>query len=210
MRGSRRDLRHQLGGQVEVLGLDRGVALRLGAERVEPGGEVAVGPVGLEQGGRRLDGLQQAPPGRCDRRGRLPALCAAGVAEQRRQPWAALHVDDPVPDRWRRTRRSRPRPAAAPRSGAGTIRIGALDHAVVVGRGHRHDLETERLDLLRRVCPLDRIGERAAGDDRALPAHQARHRGDGPSPPGLVRLMFVPWKSSAVRSFSRVLVISSS
>ena len=31
-----------------------------------------------------------------------------------------------------------------------------------------------------------------------------------PSPPGLVRLMLVPWKSSAVSLFSRVLVISSS
>ncbi len=31
-----------------------------------------------------------------------------------------------------------------------------------------------------------------------------------PSPPGFVRLMLVPWKSSAVRLFSRVLVISSS
>ena len=31
-----------------------------------------------------------------------------------------------------------------------------------------------------------------------------------PMPPGLVRVMFVPWKSSAVSLFSRVLVISSS
>ena len=63
----------------------------------------------------------------------------------------------------------------------------SLDHAVVVGRGHRHDLrDPERLDLLRRcMLPLDRIGERAAGDDRALPAHQARHRGDGAEPAGV-------------------------
>ena len=31
-----------------------------------------------------------------------------------------------------------------------------------------------------------------------------------PSPPGLVSEMFVPWKSSAVSSFSRVRVIRSS
>ena len=50
---------HQLGGQVEVLGLQARVAFRLRAERVEAGGEVALGPVGLEQRGRRLDRLQQ-------------------------------------------------------------------------------------------------------------------------------------------------------
>ena len=47
------------GGQVEVLGLERRVALGVAAERVEVGGEVAVGAVGLEQRGRRLDRLQQ-------------------------------------------------------------------------------------------------------------------------------------------------------
>ena len=31
-----------------------------------------------------------------------------------------------------------------------------------------------------------------------------------PIPPGLVKEMFVPWKSSAVNAFSRVFVISSS
>ena len=58
----------------------------------------------------------------------------------------------------------------------------SLDHAVVVRRGHRHHLrDPECLDLLRRsVPPLDRIGERAAGDDRALALQQARHGGDGP------------------------------
>ncbi len=53
------DARHQLRRQVEVLRLDRRVALGLAAERVEAGGEVAVGAVALEQRGGGLHGLQQ-------------------------------------------------------------------------------------------------------------------------------------------------------
>ena len=58
--------------------------------------------------------------------------------------------------------------------------LGSLDDPVVVGRGGRHHLaHAQRLDLVRRgVRPLDRVGERAAGDDRPLAAHQPRHRGD--------------------------------
>ena len=67
---SRRDLRHQLGGQIEVLGLDRGIALRLGAERVEAGRQVPVGAVGLEQRGCGLHRLEQLAVGRCWGRGR--------------------------------------------------------------------------------------------------------------------------------------------
>ncbi len=58
------DLRHQLGGEVEVLRLDRGVPLRRRAERVEPGGQVAVGAVALQQRGRRGDGSEQLLVGR--------------------------------------------------------------------------------------------------------------------------------------------------
>ncbi len=50
---------------------------------------------------------------------------------------------------------------------------------VVGGRHRRHLRDAERLDLLgRRVRPLDRVGDRADGHDRALPGHQAGHRGD--------------------------------
>ena len=58
--------------------------------------------------------------------------------------------------------------------------LGALDDPVVVRRGHRRDLrDAERLQLLgRSVRPLDRVGDRADGDDRALARHEARHRGD--------------------------------
>ena len=159
------------------------------AERVEVRREVAVGAVGLEQRGRRLDRLHQLEVG--------------------------LRLD---PGRGRGRRRRRRPPAAAPRrrpgcavvttlglisSACGDLlvevvlareqlvdaaqerpRLGALDHAVVVGRGHRHHLgDAERLDLLGgRVLPLDRVGDRAGGDDRALADHQPRHRGDGAQP----------------------------
>jgi hypothetical protein len=63
----------------------------------------------------------------------------------------------------------------------------ALDHAVVVGGGHRHDLRNpERLDLLGRgVPPLDRVGERAARHDRALTRQQPWHRGHGAEAAGV-------------------------
>ena len=58
---------------------------------------------------------------------------------------------------------------------------------MVVRRGGGHHLrDPQRLDLVRgRVRPLDRVGERAAGDDRPLAGHQSRHRGDGAEPAGV-------------------------
>ncbi len=53
------DLRHQLGGQPQRLGVQRGVALGLDAERVQARGEVAVGAERLQQGRRGLHGLEQ-------------------------------------------------------------------------------------------------------------------------------------------------------
>ncbi len=63
-------------------------------------------------------------------------------------------------------------------------RLGALDDAVVVGRGQRHHFaDAELLDPFRRgVPPLRRVGDRAGGDDRALAAEQTRHRGHRPDP----------------------------
>ena len=54
-----RDLLHQLRREAERLGIERRIALGLGAERVQPRGEVAVRAVGLDQRGRGLDRLQQ-------------------------------------------------------------------------------------------------------------------------------------------------------
>ncbi len=55
---------------------------------------------------------------------------------------------------------------------------------MVVGRGQRHRLRDAELAqaLGRGVGPLRRVGDRAGGDDRALPTHQAGHRGDGADP----------------------------
>ena len=60
-------------------------------------------------------------------------------------------------------------------------RLGALDHAVVVGRGHRHDLLHAQLGELRRVGrrQAGRVADGAGGDDRALPGHEPRHAGHG-------------------------------
>ena len=177
---------HQLRRQVEVLGLDRRVALGLAAERVEAGGEVAVGAVALEQRGRRLHRLQQLLVGLCG---------AAGArrrgAERRRRGGGGVGGGDRrrrrCRGRRRPPRRSRPRPAAAARCGAGrrpTRRPGSPG-----GRRSRSASSSSR----RRagaaarggVRPLGRVGDRAGGDDRALALHQARHRGDGADPAGV-------------------------
>ena len=59
-------------------------------------------------------------------------------------------------------------------------RLRALDDAVVVGRGHGHDLLGA--DHVADVLQAHRVGDRAGGDDRALADHQARDRGDGADP----------------------------
>ena len=59
-------------------------------------------------------------------------------------------------------------------------RLRALDHAVVVGRGHRHDLRPRPARCRRSGLGLrqaGRVADRAGGDDRALARHQPRHRG---------------------------------
>ena len=184
----RRNLRHQLGGQVEVLRLDRRVALRLGAERVEARRQVAVGPVALEEGGRGLHRLEEL---RAGLRGDARCGRSAGRSQRRRgrrggvgrrdgrgvdvEVTGNLLIEVVLP-------LQQLLDPAQERSG-----LGALDDAMVVGRGHRHHLrDPERLDLLRRrVPPLDRIGERAAGDDRALTLQQAGHRRDCPEAAGV-------------------------
>ena len=176
---------HQLRGQVEVLGLDRGVALRLAAERVEAGGEVAVGAVALEQGGRGLDRLQELLVGLGGGRGR------GGGAERRRRGGGRVgggerrRVDAEVGgERLVEAVLALEQLFDPAQEGA---RLGALDDAVVVGRGQRHRLRDAELaqPLGRRVRPLGRVGDRAGRDDRALAAGQAGDRGDGAEAAGV-------------------------
>ena len=63
---ARRNLRHQRGREADRLGFERGIALRLGAERVEPRREVTVRSERLQQSGGGLHGLKQRfARGRC-------------------------------------------------------------------------------------------------------------------------------------------------
>ncbi len=183
------DARHQLRREVEVLGLQRRVALRLLAEGVDVRGQVPVRPVRLEQGGRGLHPLEQLLVRlcrRCARRRRGRARrkrgsgCRGGVGvgdhgggdaqvlghRLVEVVLALQQLVDPAQER------------------AG---LRPLDHPVVVGGRHRHHLrDAERLDLLGRgMCPLNRVGDRAGGDDRALSRHQPRHGRDGPEPAGV-------------------------
>ena len=182
-----RDLRHQLGGQVEVLRLERRVALggSLG-ERIDPRRQVPVGAVGLQQRGRGLHGLHQLLGGLAHRR---PGRARGGAGPERRRGCRRrVGVGD---DGGRDLERlgdalvelvlALKQLVDAPQERPG---LRPLDHPVVVGRGHRHHLgDAERLDLVGRgVRPLHRVGDRAGGDDRALALHQPGHGGDRSQP----------------------------
>ena len=177
---ARRDPGHELGRQPDGLGLERRVALGLGAERVQPRGQVAVGAVGLQERRGGLDGLQQllggravdvAPAGRRACGVRAAAAAAAGrrrlrrgaeLGAERREDAlveAVLALEVALDDL---------------QEAAG---LRPLDDAVVVGRGHRHDLLGA--DHGADGPEADRVGDRAGRDDRARAGHEPRDRRDG-------------------------------
>ncbi len=169
-----RDLRHDLVGQAERLGIERRVALGLGAERIQPRGEVAVRAVGLDQRRRGLHGLEQLLAGR--------RLGHDGVRRGR------------LLDRRRRRRGRGASVSVGAEVGEDLLvelvlalqvlldhlqelaGLGALDDAMVVRRRHRHHLLGA--DLRAHGTEAGRVADRAGGDDRALALHQARDRGD--------------------------------
>ena len=168
------------GERPTVVGLERRVALGLGAQRVQARGEVAVRAVGLEQRGRGLHGLQHllvddALAGRRRRRAsRAAAAAAAGAGgTRRRAELGAQRGEDAVVEA-----------VVALQVGLDDLqeapRLRALDDAVVVGRGHGHDLLGA--DHVADVLQAHRVGDRAGGHDRALADHQARDGRDGADP----------------------------
>ena len=173
----RRDPRHELGRQADLVGVERGVALGLGAERVQPRGEVAVRAVGLDQRRRGLHGLQQLL---VDRAGSARGAAGApsrgggrgGGRRGRRRLRAELDAE--------RREDAVVEAVLALEVGLDALeepaRLRALDDAVVVGRGHRHDLLGA--DHPADVAEADGVGDRAGGDDRALAGHEPRDGGD--------------------------------
>ena len=133
-------LRHDLGGEAERLGVERRVALGLGAQRVQAGGEVAVGAVGLDERRGGLDGLQDllvrrrggGRLGRLGRGGRGDLGRRAGGRHGRGGREAEIGEDALVELVLAVEERLDHLQEAAG--------LGALDDAVVVGGGHRHDL----------------------------------------------------------------------
>ena len=117
----RRDAAHQFVGEADRGRVERGIAERGRAQRVEPGGQVAVHAVRLDHRRRRLHGLQQRGighrrGGRCGGGGHRLGR-GHGRRPPRLPPPPAGGRAPPEP-----RRRSRPRPEAAGRSGAGTSR----------------------------------------------------------------------------------------
>ena len=112
-----RDPGHDLRREPDRVRVERGIALGLGAERVEPRREVAVGPVGLDERRRGLDGLEH----------RLVAACPGAAAGPRgRRRAAAAGAGGAGAGRARRRatrtrrRRSRSRRRGRPRAAAGS------------------------------------------------------------------------------------------
>ena len=171
------------GERFTVLGVERGVAARAASRAGR-----AARPGGRACGGPSPPRWRPARPAAAPRRARAVAagVAAAGTgssAVTAAPPSAPSTRPVSTPERAEhRRRRSRPRPGAARRSRLQErARLRALDHAVVVGRGHRHDLG--HAQLLQPVgVGLGEPGgqpDRAGGDDRALARHQPRHRGHG-------------------------------
>ena len=83
-RDARLQLRREL--RLHALGLERGIAGRLGAERVEPGREMAVRPVRLDERHRRGDAAEQLV---VDLGGAAPAATPSSPARSRHRSCAA-------------------------------------------------------------------------------------------------------------------------
>ena len=164
----RRDPGHELGRQPDGLGVERGVALGLGAERVQPRGQVAVGAVGLQERRGGLHGLQQllvtragAPRvGRAASGARAAAAAAAAAGGCGAGPSSApSDGEDALVEA-----------VLALEVGLDDLqeaaRLRPLDDAVVVGRGHRHDLlgADHRADVAR-----GRPGRRSSRSRRSCP-----------------------------------------
>ena len=166
------DFRHQLGRQAERSGVERRVALRLAPERIQASRQMAVGAVGLEQRSGRLDGVQQRLVDGDLAGGRGHRGPGRGRLWQRRQRRSEIGEDLLVEALFA------VEPSLDP--GQEAAGFGALDDAVIIGRGHRHDLLGA--DQLGGVLDPDGIGDRAGGDDRALSDHQPRDGGDRADP----------------------------
>ena len=202
---ARRDLRHQLGRQSSGSGSSAGSPTGLGAERVEARGEVAVRAEGLQQRDGRLDRLQQLLARRRGggrrRAGAAAAAAAAPAPAAAARQRDAERGEDALVEVVLALQVALDQLQEAPR-------LGALDDAMVVRRGHRHDLLGA--DLRADRAEPDRVGDRAGRDDRALADHQPRHGGDVPIPPGFVSVMLPPTRSSAVSVFVRAFSTSAS
>ena len=172
-----RDLRHQLGRESERLWVQRGVALGLGAERVQAGGEMAVGAKCLQQRRGGLHRLQQLLHAR--RRGRLRCGSGGDGGHGGRRQLPKLHAqrgEHGLVEAVCAVQVVLDKPEEAPG-------LGALDDAVIVRRGHRHDLL--RPDRGAGLGEAGGITDRAGGHDRALAAHQSGHRRHRSQPAGV-------------------------
>ncbi len=180
------DQGHQFGGQPQRLGVERRVALGLGAERVQARSEVAVSAERLQQGGGGLHGLQQLFVGGAARGCAAARLLdggrgRSGRRRRRGHGWRRAELDaqrgeDAVVE----TELALQVLLDAPQEAA---RLRPLDDAVVVGGGHRHDLlrSQHRAD----GGEAHGVTDRAGRDDRPLTAHQPRDRGGGAEAPGV-------------------------
>ena len=152
-------------------GVELGVILRRGAQRIEVGDQVAAHAVGVDQLQHRglLGDLVQAfIVAEAGERGAAVALPFHGLVGH-----AEFEEDLFVEPFLTLEQRLQPAQESA--------RLRALDDAVVVGAGQGHDLGDAELraQSVARALKLRRVVDGAGGNDRALPGHQPRDAGAG-------------------------------
>ena len=166
----------ELGREAMVHRIERRIAGRCTAERIQPGGEVAVAAIGRHQGHAGRHRSQQLGFGRGwrgDRRLRTNrARCLADTGRCRHMHRLEGRLVEAV-----RARQQLVDPAQV------LARFGALDDAVVVGARHRHHFGDAQLaqPAFRDGGELWRVTDGAGGHDGPLALHQPwdrRHRAD--------------------------------
>ena len=173
------ELGEDLRRQSERHRVEARIALGLGAERVEVGGEVAVAAHPADERRHPLHRAQQFLAG--DEAGGSLRSGRGGGRRRSGRLRRGAQLDSESREHVRVE-------TVLPLQEVLDLRqeatgLGALDDAVVVRGGHRHDLL--RADRRPDAPQPDRVGDRAGRDDRALAVHQPRHRRHGPEAAGI-------------------------
>ena len=173
----RGDAPHQVVGELDRGRLEGRVAHRRRAERVELRGQVTVHAMGLDQRGGRLHRLEQRRVGHGAGRRDGSGGHRLGGGDRGGLGGSGAPVDAQALEHSLVEAVGALQELVHPAQEGARFR--ALDHPVVVGAGHGHDLLHAQLtQLVRGQCgEAGRVADRPRGHDRALAGHEPRHAG---------------------------------